>query len=138
MVAELLVFELVSPSALLVSEEVDMVVVPGSEGDIGVLAGHTPLISNLRPGVVDIHKNGSVLKSLFVEGGFTEITNERCTLLATDAVEVDRISADDSNARLETARLLIESTDEEAREKAEHELAKAEAMAYAVRTRSKK
>ena len=70
--ADKLIFELVSPSALLASEEVDMVVVPGAEGDFGVLAGHAPVLSNLRAGVVDIHNDGQVTKSLFVEGGFAE------------------------------------------------------------------
>ena len=70
--ADKLIFELVSPSALLASEEVDMVVVPGADGDFGVLAGHAPVLSNLRAGVVDIHNEGQVTKSLFVEGGFAE------------------------------------------------------------------
>ena len=62
-------FELVSPAQLLVSEPVDMVVVPGSEGDIGVLPGHSPLIASLRPGVIEIYKAGSVEDHIFVGGG---------------------------------------------------------------------
>ena len=75
--ADKLIFELVSPSALLASEEVDMVVVPGADGDFGVLAGHAPVLSNLRAGVVDIHNDGQVTKSLFVEGGFAEAAGEQ-------------------------------------------------------------
>ena len=68
--AKKLNFELVSPSALLASEEVDMVVVPGEDGDFGVLPGHAPLLSNVRPGTINIYNDGFVYKSIFVEGGF--------------------------------------------------------------------
>ena len=78
--ADKLTFELVSPSALLASEEVEMVVVPGEDGDFGVLIGHSPILSNLRPGVVDLYNDGQILNSLFVDGGFAEVTDERCTL----------------------------------------------------------
>ena len=74
-------FELVTPSAVLASEEVDMVVVPGTEGDLGVLLGHSPLLSSLRPGLVDVHQSGEVTKSIFIEGGFAEVTGENCTCL---------------------------------------------------------
>lgn len=81
-------FELVSPERLLVSKSVDMVVVPGAEGDFGVLRGHAPLISNLRIGVIDVHDGGSVAERIFVAGGFAEVTAERCTVLAEQAVPV--------------------------------------------------
>ena len=79
-------FELVSPERLLVSKPVDMVVVPGTEGDFGVLRGHAPLISTLRLGVIDVHDGGSVAERIFVAGGFAEVTAERCTVLAEQAV----------------------------------------------------
>jgi F-type H+-transporting ATPase subunit epsilon len=75
-------FELVSPERLLVAKAVDMVVVPGTEGDFGVLRGHAPLISTLRLGVIDIHDAGAVAERIFVAGGFAEVTAERCTVLA--------------------------------------------------------
>ena len=58
-----IIFELVTPTLLAVSEEVDMVVVPGVEGDFGVLRGHTPLLTTIRPGVVDIYVSEEVVKS---------------------------------------------------------------------------
>mgnify|MGYP003700703339 CR=1 FL=1 len=81
-------FELVSPERLLLSEEVDMVEVPGEEGDFGVLVRHAPLISTLRPGVIKVHDGGSVTQRIFVAGGFAEVTPQRCTVLAEEAVEV--------------------------------------------------
>jgi len=81
-------FELVSPERLLVSEQVDMVVVPGAEGDFGVLPRHAPLISTLRPGVIRIFEGRTVKERIFVAGGFAEVTPERCTVLAEEAMPV--------------------------------------------------
>jgi len=90
-------FELVSPEKLLKSLPVDMVVVPGSEGDFGVLAGHSPLISTLRPGVIDVYEGERIVDRVFVAGGFAEVTETRCTVLAEEAValsDLDRASVD--------------------------------------------
>ncbi len=81
-------FELVSPERLLFSEPVDMVVVPGAEGDFGVLPRHAPLISTLRPGVIRIFEGRTVKDRIFVAGGFAEVTAERCTVLAEEAMPV--------------------------------------------------
>jgi F-type H+-transporting ATPase subunit epsilon len=79
-------FELVSPEKLLLSEAVDMVVVPGTEGNFGVLAGHSLLISTVRPGVIDVYEGHEISERIFVSGGFAEVTAERCTVLADEAV----------------------------------------------------
>lgn len=95
--ADNVAFELVSPQSLLVSEDVEMVVVPGAEGDFGVLPGHSPLISNVRPGVIHIFEGGSVKSRIFVAGGFAEVTPERCTVLAEEAMpvgDIDRSAAE--------------------------------------------
>ena len=81
-------FELVSPERLLLSERFDMVVVPGAEGDFGVLPRHAPLISTLRPGVIRVFEGRTVKDRIFVAGGFAEVTQERCTVLAEEAVPV--------------------------------------------------
>lgn len=90
-------FELVSPEKLLASQPVDMVVVPGTEGDFGVLAGHAPLISTVRPGVIDVYEGDRVVDRVFVAGGFAEVTETRCTVLAEQAIpvaEIDRAKAE--------------------------------------------
>ena len=84
-------FELVSPQRLLLSEEVDMVVVPGAEGDFGVLAEHAPVISTVRPGVITVFQGNAVSERIFVAGGFAEVTPERCTVLAEEAERLDDI-----------------------------------------------
>ena len=134
--AKKLTFELVSPSALLTSEEVDMVVVPGEDGDFGVLPGHAPLLSNVRPGTIDIYNDGFVSKSIFVEGGFAEANDERCTLLATRARELAEISPEDASARLSAARDQIVEDDEKSKAAAARELTMAEALNYALEKRS--
>lgn len=78
-------FELVSPEKLLKSLPVDMVVVPGTEGDFGVLAGHAPMIATVRPGVIDVYEGERVVDRVFVAGGFAEVTETRCTVLAEEA-----------------------------------------------------
>ena len=97
-------FELVSPERLLLSEPVDMAVIPGSEGDFGVLAGHSLLISTLRPGVIEVWQGETVTNRLFVVGGFAEVTDTRCTVLADEAVPVGEINAATAQAQFEEAR----------------------------------
>jgi F-type H+-transporting ATPase subunit epsilon len=86
--ADTLQFELVSPEKLLLSEAVGMVVVPGTEGNFGVLPGHALFISTVRPGVIDVYDDKSITQQIFVSGGFAEVTPERCTVLADEAVPV--------------------------------------------------
>ena len=93
MAADKVEFELVSPERLLVSEQVDMVVVPGAEGDFGVLPRHAPLISTLRPGVIRVYEGREVRDRIFVAGGFAEVTHERCTVLAEEAMPLADIDA---------------------------------------------
>jgi len=90
-VADTVAFELVSPQSILVAEDVEMVVVPGSDGDFGVLPGHSPLISTVRPGVIHIFAGGAVKTRIFVAGGFAEVTSQRCTVLSEEAMPVDDI-----------------------------------------------
>jgi len=89
--AETTAFELVSPERLLVSKDVEMVVVPGAEGYFGVLPRHAPMISTLNAGVIDIHQGGQVGERIFIAGGFAEVTEGRCTVLAEEAVPVGEI-----------------------------------------------
>jgi len=81
-------FDLVSPEKLLFSGEVEQVDVPGSEGDFGVLAGHAPLMTTLRPGILVLHREGGALK-VVVNGGFAEVNPAGLTVLADMAVPVE-------------------------------------------------
>jgi F-type H+-transporting ATPase subunit epsilon len=95
--------EIVSPEKLLLSRDVDMVVIPAAEGDMGVLEGHAPMTVALRGGVVSLYEGDRVVESLFVAGGFAEVTPERCTVLAGEAMPVDEIDRNEAEKRLRDA-----------------------------------
>ena len=126
-------FELASPEALLVSTEVDMVVVPGSEGDFGVLPGHAPFISTVRPGVIDVYQGERVDQRLFVAGGFAEVSGQRCTVLSGEASPLEDIDRAAVEARLKAAEEEFRDADaEDERARAEAEVAVCEAMLAAL------
>ncbi len=128
-------FELVSPERLLLSEAVEMVVVPGTEGDFGVLPRHTPMISTLRPGVIRVFEKGAVTESIFVAGGFAEVTPERCTVLADQALPLAQIDRAAAEQQLADAREdLADAEDESARKAAEKAAAVAETMLQVSQT----
>ena len=104
MMADKVEFELVAPERLILSQAVDMVVVPGGEGDFGVLPGHSLLLSTVRPGVIAVHNEGAVRERIFVGGGFAEVTPERCTVLADEAVPVQDIDRAKVEGRLKDLR----------------------------------
>ena len=92
--------ELVSPEKLLLSRAVEMAVLPATEGEMGVLPGHAPMIVALRGGVISVTEGGQVTDRLFVAGGFAEVTPDRCTVLADEATPVAQISRTDAEARI--------------------------------------
>ena len=127
--ADTVEFELVSPERLLLSIPVEMVVVPGSEGDFGVLPGHAPMISTVRPGVISIWRDGAVDRRVFVAGGVAEVQPERCTVLAEDAVPLDDVDQAEADRRIAAARESLErATDEGAAAEARKRLAAATAL----------
>jgi F-type H+-transporting ATPase subunit epsilon len=103
--------EIVSPERLLLSRPVDMVVIPASEGDMGVLEGHTPMIVMLRGGTIDLYEGDKVSDRLYVDGGFAEVTPERCTVLANHAVPVAEINKADAERRLQEAEAAYDAAD---------------------------
>ena len=103
--------EIVSPEKLLLSRDVDMVVIPAAEGDMGVLEGHAPMIVTLRGGVVSLYEGERVTESLFVAGGFAEISPERCTVLAGEAMPVNELERSEVEKRLRDAEEAMSQVD---------------------------
>jgi len=130
--ADTVEFELVSPTRLLKSDPVAMVVVPGAEGDIGVMPEHSPLICTVRPGVIKVYEGDKVSEEIFVAGGFCEVSPTRCTVLAEEAIMVADIDASEARERLSEAEKALSVSDEDGREKAEDERRIAEAMVAAA------
>jgi len=96
-------FELVSPEKLLVSRAVEMAIIPAAEGEMGVLPGHAPMIVALRGGVISVKENGQTTDRLFVNGGFAEVTPERCTVLADEATPLAQLSRATAESRIREA-----------------------------------
>lgn len=84
-------FDLVSPERLLLSEQAEMVTVPGSDGYFGVLAGHMPLISTLRLGMIDVKGGDKGDAKYFIRGGFAEVTTTKLTVLAEEAIPMSEL-----------------------------------------------
>ena len=127
--------EIVSPEKLLLARPVDMAVIPGSEGDMGVMEGHTPMIVMLRGGVIALYQGEQVTDRLYVSGGFAEVTPERCTVLATEAlpvVEIVRTTAERLVAEAEAAYLAADKTTNEGEELAQDRVQAARAMLEAI------
>ena len=83
-------FDLVSPEKLIFTDDVGMIIVPGKDGDIGVLPNHSKLLSSLRPGKIMVYgENKNLIKSFFVSGGFVEINSAKCIVLAENASDIN-------------------------------------------------
>ena len=85
-------FDLVSPENLIFNDDVGTIIVPGKDGDLGVLPGHSQVMSSLRPGRVMVYsEDKNLVKSFFVSGGFAEINPEKCIILAESVVELNSL-----------------------------------------------
>ena len=128
-------FELVSPERLLVSEEIESVVIPATEGEMTVMANHAPTMSTIAPGVVVVKPVSGAERKYVVFGGFVDILPQGCTLLAESAVAVADIDRNDLSRRIQAAREdLSDARDDDARSKAELYLAQLTTMEGALAT----
>lgn len=126
--ADKLHFDLVSPEKRLFEGDVDMVVVPGEEGDFGVLPGHAPLMSAIRMGAISVHNGGTVTRT-FIRGGFAEVTPDGLSVLAEEAIDLSSFDASGLATEIQNARDDITAAkDEAARDRAEAALARLEAL----------
>ena len=117
-------FRLVMPERELLATEADMVVVPGSEGDFGVLHGHAPLISTVRAGVLEVFQGNKVEQRFIVAGGIAEVTAERCTVLADEVMPFEEVTAEQLAERERAAeRELVDATTDAEKAVAQKDLA---------------
>ena len=88
-------FDLVSPENLIFNDEVGMIIVPGKDGDFGVLPGHSKVMSSLRPGRIMVYgEDKNLLKAFFVSGGFAEVNPGKCIVLAESVNEINELEKD--------------------------------------------
>ena len=120
--------ELVSPEKLLLSRQVEMVVIPAAEGEMGVLPGHAPMIVTLRGGVIRVVEGGKDAERLFVAGGFAEVTPERVTILADEATPVAELSKAEAERRIAEADAAYNAAVNDTPEKRDAAMARLMAM----------
>jgi F-type H+-transporting ATPase subunit epsilon len=112
--ADSVFFELVSPEKLLESGDVAMVVVPGTEGDFAVMPGLAPVVSTLRPGVIEVYRTeGADAQKIFIHGGFADTAMDRLTILADDAIHVEHLTKEAVEARVAKVREEIAAAESE-------------------------
>jgi len=116
-------FHLVSPEHTFIDKPIHMVVIPGIDGDIGVLEGHAPLLTLLRPGVITVYEETQPPLKIFVDGGFAEVTPQKCVALITEGISLEAL--DKQALELQIKQLIddvAKSVTAEEREKADTQL----------------
>jgi len=111
--ADKLTFSLVSPEAELFSGDVDQVDIPGSEGDLGILPNHSPLMAAIRTGAITVYADGSETQ-YFVQGGFADVTPAGLTVLAEKAALLSDVNAETLQADIDAATTALEGLEGEA------------------------
>jgi len=131
--ADTIKLELVSPERLLLSEQVEMVIVPGAEGVFGVMPLHAPTLATLRLGYVEVHKGGAVVSRFFVTGGFAEVTPATVTVLVDEAIPQASLTREYAAQRLADAKArLARAANHDDKRMAQVAVARAEAMVQAA------
>lgn len=125
--------QLITPEKILFEGEAQQVQVPGTEGEFGVLTGHAPFISTLKPGVITITLEDGATQKIGVLGGIAEVLPERCTLLIENAKDVSSITQADAQSQLDEAKAALSDAETDGDKKlAEAKIALAEAVLLAA------
>jgi len=126
--------DIITPEKVLFSADAQMVVVPGTLGDFGVLDGHAPFISTIRPGVITIDTRSGEKRLVSIVGGIAEVVPEHCTILAEMAEECTSLTAGDAQGRIDSAKAALEAAKGDiGRRQAEAKLAAAQALLDTLR-----
>jgi F-type H+-transporting ATPase subunit epsilon len=121
--ADLFKFELVSPEDLLLSQDVQQVLVPGTEGNFTVMPGHAPVLSTMRPGVIDVIDEAGNEERIYVRGGVAEVNPNGLTVLAEEAVPLAELSAEMLAQQIKNAEEdVADATEDEKRRRAQESL----------------
>ena len=99
--------EIISPQNIFYSQEVELVIFPGVEGDFGVLKSHMPLLTYLRLGIIYVYSQKKLVNSFLVNGGVVEVVNNKCTLLTEDIVESKDFKTDQADSKIEKIKLKL-------------------------------
>jgi F-type H+-transporting ATPase subunit epsilon len=105
--------ELITPSKIVVQENIEMVVVPGSEGHFGVLPLHSSTLSSLKKGVVDLYQDNNIIKRIIIDGGIADVQPDGCILLVERAEDLNNLKQDDIQRRITKTKESIVNPDNE-------------------------
>ncbi|MGB1539372.1 MAG: ATP synthase F1 subunit epsilon [Rickettsiales bacterium] len=131
--ADTVTVDLVTPERHFATTDAQLVEVPGGEGDFGVLPGHSPLVSSIRPGLLKLHKGGNDTERYLVMGGIAEVNQERCVILAEYLEDVTAVDLTVADRRLADAQKAnTQAIGEEDKRAAKREIAVAEALYTAL------
>ncbi len=106
-------FDLISPESIFASEQAAMVLMNGDKGEFGVLKGHSPVVSSVKPGVLSIFQPDGEIRKVFVSSGFANISEELCSVLVENAVNVTDLNADELNEELTALKAEMKSKEDE-------------------------
>ncbi len=100
-------FEIISPQQTIFNDEIDLCILPGVEGDFGVLKNHMPFLTSLRIGVAYIFKNKKIVETFLVNGGIVEVSKNKCILLSEDVVKNSDYNIQKSDDKIEIEKMKV-------------------------------
>ena len=99
--------EIISPQQTVFNDEIELCILPGIEGDFGILKNHMPFLTTLRIGIAYIYKNKNIIETFLVNGGIVEVSNNKCTLLSEDIVKTSDYKDQKTDDKIEIEKIRV-------------------------------
>ena len=99
--------EIISPQQTVFNDEIELCILPGIEGDFGILTNHMPFLTTLRIGIAYIYKNKNIIETFLVNGGIVEVSNNKCTLLSEDVVKTSDYKDQKTDDKIEIEKIRV-------------------------------
>ena len=99
--------EIISPQQTVFNDEIELCILPGIEGDFGILKNHMPFLTTLRIGIAYIYKNKNIIETFLVNGGIVEVSNNKCTLLSEDVVKSSDYKDQKTDDKIEIEKIRV-------------------------------
>ena len=99
--------EIISPQQIIFNDEIDLCILPGVEGDFGILKNHMPFLTTLRIGIAYVYKNKKIIETFLVNGGIVEVSKNKCTLLSEDIVKTSDYRDEKTDSEIEIQKIKV-------------------------------
>ena len=99
--------EIISPQQTIFNDDIDLCILPGVEGDFGILKNHMPFLTTLRIGIAYIYKNKKIIETFLVNGGIVEVSKNKCTLLSEDIVKTSDYRDKKTDSEIEIQKIKV-------------------------------